>query len=164
MPRSTPRIGIGFDTHRFADGRTLVLGGVQIPFARGLEGHSDADVLLHAIADSLLGAAALGDIGKHFPNSDPQFKGISSLKLLHRVRDLIREEGYTVVNVDSMLILELPKVLPYIDKMRSAVADALEIDMTQVSIKATTNEGMGHLGRQEGVAAHAVACIQHHFS
>jgi len=137
---------------------------VQIPFARGLEGHSDADVLLHAIADSLLGAAALGDIGKHFPNSDPQFKGISSLKLLHRVRDLIREEGYTVVNVDSMLILELPKVLPYIDKMRSAVADALEIDMTQVSIKATTNEGMGHLGRQEGVAAHAVACIQHHFS
>jgi len=137
---------------------------VQIPFARGLEGHSDADVLLHAIADALLGAAALGDIGKHFPNSDPQFKGISSLKLLHRVRDLIREEGYTVVNVDSMLILELPKVLPYIDKMRSAVADALEIDMTQVSIKATTNEGMGHLGRQEGVAAHAVACIQHHFS
>lgn len=137
---------------------------MQIPFARGLEGHSDADVLLHAIADALLGAAALGDIGKHFPNSDPQFKGISSLKLLHRVRDLIREEGYTVVNVDSMLILELPKVLPYIDKMRSAVADALEIDMTQVSIKATTNEGMGHLGRQEGVAAHAVACIQHHFS
>jgi len=135
---------------------------VQIPFERGLEGHSDADVLLHAIADALLGAAALGDIGEHFPNSDPQFKGISSLKLLHRVRDLLREEGFTVVNVDSMLILELPKVLPHIDKMRSAIADALEVDLRQVSIKATTNEGMGHLGRQEGIAAHAVACIQHH--
>ncbi len=135
---------------------------MQIPFERGLEGHSDADVLLHAIADALLGAAALGDIGEHFPNSDPQFKGISSLKLLHRVRDLLREEGFTVVNVDSMLILELPKVLPHIDKMRSAIADALEVDLRQVSIKATTNEGMGHLGRQEGIAAHAVACIQHH--
>ena len=133
---------------------------MEIPFAKGLEGHSDADVLLHAISDALLGAAALGDIGKHFPNSDPQFKGISSLKLLRRVRDLIGQERYDVVNIDSMLILELPKVLPYLDKMRSAIANSLQINVEQISIKATTNEGMGYLGRQEGIAAHAVACIQ----
>jgi len=154
------RIGIGFDVHQLVPGRKLVLGGVEIPFEKGLLGHSDADVLVHAINDALLGACALGDIGKHFPDTDPQFKDISSLILLSRVKNLLRERGYKVSNVDSVVCAQRPKLAPYIDEMRRNIADTLEIDVEQISIKATTTEGLGFEGRGEGISAQAVCLIE----
>jgi 2-C-methyl-D-erythritol 2,4-cyclodiphosphate synthase len=142
------------------DGRPLVLGGVTIPHEKGLAGHSDADVLLHAIADALLGAAALGDLGAHFPDTDPDWEGADSRALLRRVRTAVREVGYVPHNVDSTVVLERPKLRPHIDAMRANVADCLELDRDQVSVKATTNEGLGAIGRQEGALAHAVCTLQ----
>jgi 2-C-methyl-D-erythritol 2,4-cyclodiphosphate synthase len=153
------RIGHGFDVHRFADNRALVLGGVQIPYEKGLLGHSDADVLLHAIADALLGAAALGDIGHHFPDTDVRYKGISSLRLLEHVASLLEREKYTVSNVDATLVMERPKIAPHVPAMRENIARALRIDIARVSVKATTNEGLGFIGAGEGAVAHAIALI-----
>ncbi|MHB1005617.1 MAG: 2-C-methyl-D-erythritol 2,4-cyclodiphosphate synthase [Chloroflexota bacterium] len=153
------RVGIGYDVHRFAAGRPLVLGGVTIPHDRGLEGHSDADVVVHAAMDAMLGALALGDIGVHFPPSDPRFKGISSLTLLRHVRTLVQERGWQVANLDVTVIAEAPRVGPHAEAMRRAVADAAGISPEQVSVKATTNEGMGFVGRGEGIAALAVALL-----
>jgi 2-C-methyl-D-erythritol 2,4-cyclodiphosphate synthase len=153
------RVGFGYDIHPLVEGRKLVLGGIEIPSPRGLDGHSDADVLLHAIADALLGAGALGDIGKHFPNTDPRYRGISSIILLRHVAELLTQHRLTVVNVDATLVMEAPKIAPYADRMRQAISDALAIPFGAVSIKATTNEGLGAIGRQEGAAAYAVALI-----
>lgn len=153
------RIGFGFDVHKLSSGRKLVLGGVEIPFEKGLLGHSDADVLLHAICDSLLGAAALGDIGKHFPDNDLKFKGISSIELLKNVNELIKKNGYDIGNIDSTVVLERPKIAPYIESMRKNISETLEIKVEQVSIKATTNEGMGFIGVGEGAVAYAVTII-----
>jgi len=153
------RTGIGYDVHRFAEGRVLVLGGVTIPNARGLLGHSDADVLLHAIADAVLGAAALGDIGTHFPPSDPQWAGADSTDLLDRVYALVAEAGYRVGNVDATIIAEAPSVMPHAPAMRARIAKCLSLDLTAVSVKATTNEGLGFIGREEGIAALAIATI-----
>ena len=153
------RIGHGYDVHRFEDGRDLILGGVKIPFERGLLGHSDADVLTHAVMDALLGAASLGDIGLHFPDRDPAYRGISSLILLGRVGALLAERGYSVCNIDATVIAEEPKLRPYIDKMREKIADALGISVDQVSVKATTEEGLGFTGERLGIAAHAVCLI-----
>ncbi len=153
------RIGYGFDVHRLASGRKLILGGEEIPFAKGLLGHSDADVLLHAIADSLLGAAALGDIGRHFPDTDMKFKDISSIKILEHVVALIRQEGMEIVNIDSTIVLQTPKISLYVDKMRKNIADALNVKMNQVSIKATTNEGLGFIGAGDGAVAYAIALL-----
>lgn len=153
------RFGFGYDIHRFAPGRRLMLGGVHIPSEFGLLGHSDADVLLHAICDALLGAAALGDIGKHFPDTDPRFKGASSLSFLTATRDLLNAAGYQVVNIDSTLVLEAPKIAPHVAAMRQGIANALRVNADQVSVKATTNEGLGALGSGEGCAAYAVAAI-----
>jgi 2-C-methyl-D-erythritol 2,4-cyclodiphosphate synthase len=154
-----PRIGYGYDVHRLVAGRKLVLGGVEIPSALGLDGHSDADVLLHAICDALLGAAALGDIGKHFPNTDQNYRGISSLLLLGHVGALLEKEGYALISIDATLILERPKILPHVEAMRSAIGGALGVAPALISIKATTGEGLGFTGRGEGAAAHAVAAI-----
>ncbi|MGH2557627.1 MAG: 2-C-methyl-D-erythritol 2,4-cyclodiphosphate synthase [Thermomicrobiales bacterium] len=156
----THRTGIGYDVHRFAKGRALVLGGVPIPHSRGLAGHSDADVLLHAIADALLGAAALGDIGQHFPPSDPALKDADSRELLARVRSLVETSGYDVVNVDATVIAEAPRIGPHVPAMRRAIAATLGIAEDAVSVKATTNEGMGFVGREEGMAAMATATIR----
>jgi 2-C-methyl-D-erythritol 2,4-cyclodiphosphate synthase len=156
------RIGFGYDVHRLVAGRKLILGGVEIPGAVGFEGHSDADVLLHAIADALLGASALGDIGKHFPNTDPRFKGISSLILLQQVRDLLNQHRFSIVNVDATVVLDSPKIAQYVDRMRSNIANALTIPIQQVSVKATTSEGLGFVGAGQGGAAHAVAAILQH--
>ena len=153
------RIGYGFDVHRLASGRKLILGGEEIPFAKGLLGHSDADVLLHAIADSLLGAAALGDIGRHFPDTDMKFKDISSIKILEHVVALIRQEGMEIVNIDSTIVLQAPKISLYVDTMRKNIADALNVKMNQVSIKATTNEGLGFIGAGDGAVAYAIALL-----
>jgi len=153
------RIGLGMDVHVFAEGRRLILGGVEIPHDRGLAGHSDADVVLHAIADALLGAAALGDIGAHFPDTDPAYKGISSLTLLARVRDLLAQAGYSIVNIDTVVICERPKIAPHSEEMRRRIADCLGIDASCVSIKATTTERLGFLGRGEGIACEAVAVV-----
>ncbi|MDI6740888.1 MAG: 2-C-methyl-D-erythritol 2,4-cyclodiphosphate synthase [Candidatus Edwardsbacteria bacterium] len=153
------RVGFGFDVHKLVTGRKLVLGGVGIKHGKGLLGHSDADVLCHAIADSILGAAALGDIGTHFPNSDPAFRGISSLTLLEHVAHLIKSNRYHIVNVDSTVIAEEPKIMPHVDKMRGLIARALGVEVDQVSVKATTNEGLGHLGRKQGICAYAVSMI-----
>ena len=157
--QSRTRTGIGYDVHRLVAGRPLVLGGVAIPSDLGLDGHSDADVVLHAICDALLGACALGDIGQHFPPSDDQFRGISSLVLLERVRDLLTEGGYSIANIDATVIAEAPKVGPYVDAMRQAIGSALQISQQCVGIKATTNEGIGFAGRREGIAAMAVATV-----
>ncbi len=154
------RIGYGYDVHRLAEGRKLILGGVDIPSVKGLEGHSDADVLLHAIADALAGAAALGDIGKHFPNTDERYRGISSLVLLRHVGELVRSQKLEVINVDSTVVLEHPKIAPYVETMCGNIAGALGIPSSCVSVKATTNEGMGFVGRGEGAAAHAVVLIR----
>ncbi|KYO67388.1 2-C-methyl-D-erythritol 2,4-cyclodiphosphate synthase [Thermovenabulum gondwanense] len=154
------RIGIGYDTHRLVEGRKLIVGGVNIPFEKGLLGHSDADVLVHAINDALLGAAALGDIGRHFPDTDPKYKDISSLVLMKRVAELLKEEGFGIVNIDSVIIAEKPKFAPYIEKMRENIAFALNIQKEKVSIKATTTEGMGFEGRGEGISAKAVCLIK----
>ena len=153
------RIGTGYDVHRLEAGRNLVLGGVKIPHEKGLLGHSDADVLLHAIMDALLGAAALGDIGMHFPDKDPAYEGISSVELLRRVVDMIRAAGYRVVNVDSTLICQEPKLAPYREAMIEHVAAALGIEKTRVSVKFTTEEHLGFTGRKEGIAAEAVCLI-----
>ena len=154
------RIGFGYDVHRLVVNRRLILGGVEIPYIKGLIGHSDADVLCHAFADALLGAAALGDIGKHFPDSDPRFKDISSLVLLKHVGDLMRENNFEVINLDSTILLQQPRISPYIKKMRENISHALEIGIDQVSIKATTNEELGFIGMGEGAAAYAIASIQ----
>ena len=153
------RFGFGYDIHRFAPNRKLILGGVQIPSELGLLGHSDADVLLHAICDALLGAAALGDIGQHFPDTDPRFKGTSSLSFLVSTRELVVAGGYRIVNVDSTLVLQSPKIAPYVPAMRQEIANALTVGVDQVSVKATTNEGLGSLGAGEGCAAFAVVAI-----
>ncbi len=145
--------------HRLGEGLPLWLGGVQIPHTHGLIGHSDADVLLHAICDALLGAAALGDIGKHFPDTDPQYKGISSLKLLAHVGDLLNEKGYTIGNIDSTIAAQRPKLAPYILQMRENIAHTLGIDVDRVSVKATTTEHLGFEGREEGISAQAIALI-----
>jgi len=154
------RVGIGFDAHRLVEGRKLVLGGVTIPFDRGLLGHSDADVLVHAINDALLGAAALGDIGKHFPDTDMKYKDIKSLLLMERVREILENEGFHVMNIDSVICAQKPKLAPYIDEMRKNIAEALRISIDQVSVKATTTEGMGYEGRGEGISAQAVCLIE----
>lgn len=154
------RVGTGYDAHRLVAGRPLVLGGVHIPHPRGLDGHSDADVLCHAIGDAVLGALALGDLGRHFPPGDARWKGISSLVLLEEIRRLAAETGAVLVNVDAMLVLEAPKIAPYVDEMRARIGAALGLDPDAVSIKATTNEGLGWIGRGEGAAAHAVALIE----
>lgn len=154
------RIGSGIDVHQLVEGRKLILGGVDIPHAKGALGHSDADVLLHAICDALLGACALGDIGVHFPNTDERFKDIDSKLLLRLSYDQIRERGYRVVNVDSTLLLERPKIKPYIPQMQEVIAAILEIEKEDVSIKATTTETMGYVGRQEGVLAYATVLLE----
>ena len=156
----TLRIGHGYDVHRFALGRKCIIGGVEIPFDMGLLGHSDADVLLHAIADALLGAAALGDIGKHFPDTDPTYAGADSLKLLERVVRLLEKENYRVGNIDSTVIAQRPKLAPYISQMREKIARACRVEIGAVSVKATTEEGMGFTGNLEGVAAHAVCLLE----
>ena len=154
------RVGFGFDVHRLVEGRELWLGGVNIPHTVGALGHSDADVLLHALCDALLGAAALGDIGQHFPDTDAEWKGADSKRLLAAVVKLLGEKGWSVGNVDCTLILERPKIMPHVPAMRATIAPLLGIGEDAVSIKATTNETMGFVGREEGVAAHAVALIQ----
>jgi len=156
----TARVGIGYDSHRWCDGRPLVLGGVEIPHSRGLSGHSDADALLHAICDAVLGAVGAGDIGAHFPDTDPAYRGISSLVLLARVREIAAARGCRVVNVDATVIMERPKLRAYIGGMIANIADALAMDATAVSVKAKTNEGMGFVGREEGVAVMAVALVE----
>lgn len=154
------RIGIGIDVHQFSEDRRLVIGGVEVPSPVGLLGHSDADVLLHAISDALLGAAALGDIGKHFPDTSQEFKDIDSMILLKHVGKLLAREGYKPVNIDAMLLLEKPKIAPYIDEMRRNIARCLDLELNAVSVKATTNEKLGYVGRQEGACAHAVCLIE----
>ena len=154
-----PRIGQGYDVHRLTEGRALVLGGVTVPYERGLLGHSDADVVLHALMDALLGAAALGDIGKHFPDSDPAYEGISSLTLLEKVGNLLAEKGFVVENIDSTIIAQAPKMRPYIDAMRANIAGALGLEIDFVSVKATTEEGMGFTGAGEGISAQAVCLL-----
>lgn len=159
LSTKTPRIGHGFDVHRFAEGRELWLCGVKVPCERGLLGHSDADVALHALCDALLGAAALRDIGYHFPDTDPKYKGADSRVLLRRVAELVAEKGYGIGNVDVTIIAQAPKLLPYIEQMRQTVASDLGIDLDCVSVKATTTERLGFTGRGEGIAAQAVALI-----
>lgn len=154
------RIGHGYDVHRLVADRKLILGGVNIPFDRGLEGHSDADVLVHAVMDALLGAAALGDIGKLFPDSDDAYLNISSMVLLKKVAQALQEAGYAVVNIDATLIAQAPKIGPYRDEMRRNIASALTLDWSQVNVKATTEEHLGFTGTGEGMAAHAVALIE----
>lgn len=154
------RVGLGYDVHKLVEGRDLIIGGVQIPYEKGLLGHSDADVLLHAIMDALLGAAALGDIGKHFPDTDSKYKGISSIKLLEYVRELIDDELYVVGNIDATIIAQRPKMAPYIEQMKKNVADALAIEVSQVNIKATTEEGLGFTGSGEGISAQAIASLE----
>jgi 2-C-methyl-D-erythritol 2,4-cyclodiphosphate synthase len=154
------RVGIGYDAHRMVEGRPLILGGVAIPCEKGLLGHSDADVLLHAICDALLGAAGLGDIGKHFPDSDPAYQGISSLKLLAAVREKVSLAGFSCVNVDAVIVAQKPKLAPYMDGMKTNIAAALRIAPDLVNIKATTTEGMGFEGSGEGISAQAVAAVQ----
>jgi len=154
------RIGLGYDVHAFADGRRLVLGGVEIPHERGLLGHSDADVLVHALMDAILGAIRAGDIGAHFPDTDPQYEGCSSIALLERVADLMREAGWELVDADTVLVAQRPKISPYRDAMRTEMARALGVDVDRVGLKATTTEGLGLTGREEGVAAQAVVILQ----
>lgn len=154
------RVGFGYDVHRLVEGRPLVLGGVTIPHTLGLDGHSDADVLVHALMDALLGAAGLRDIGYYFPPSDPAFKGADSVQLLTKVVELLREEGWRPVNVDMTLLAERPKINPHVEAMRAKLSEALGIEPRRVGIKATTNESLGFVGREEGMAAHAVALLE----
>lgn len=153
------RIGHGYDVHKLAENRKCIIGGVEIPHNLGLLGHSDADVLLHAVSDALLGALALGDIGKHFPDTDPKYKGADSLKLLSHVVELIEEQGYTLGNLDAIVIAQKPKLAPYIEQMRKNIAEACHADISQVSVKATTEERLGFTGREEGISAHCVALL-----
>jgi 2-C-methyl-D-erythritol 2,4-cyclodiphosphate synthase len=155
------RIGIGYDIHRLVEGRKLVLGGVEIPFEKGLLGHSDADVLTHAICDALLGAAALGDIGTHFPDNDPRWAGASSLEFLARVIELVTEKGYRVANIDATVMAERPKLMPHVHAIRESLASVLGTDVDQVSIKAKSNEGLGLVGRGEAIAAQAIALLSY---
>ena len=154
------RIGYGYDVHRLVEGRKLILGGVEIPWEKGLLGHSDADVLTHALMDALLGAAALGDIGQHFPDKDPAYEGADSVALLRRVCALLKDRGYRVGNVDVTVVAQRPKLAPHIPAMRETLAAAMEVDVSQVSVKATTEEGLGFSGEGLGIAAHAVALIE----
>ena len=154
------RIGHGYDVHRLVEGRKLILGGVQIPYEKGLDGHSDADVLLHAVSDALLGAAGLGDIGRHFPDTDPAYKGADSLELLRIVGQKVREAGYRVSNVDVTLIAQKPKVGPYIETMTQNIANALQLPLSRVNVKATTEEHLGFTGRLEGISCHAVCLLE----
>lgn len=153
------RIGQGFDVHQLVEGRDCIIGGVTLPYEKGLLGHSDADVLLHAITDAVLGALAMGDIGKHFPDTDPEFKDANSLKLLNHVWALIRERGYRLGNIDATIIAQKPKMAPYIPQMVEIIAKALEAEIDQVNVKATTTEQLGFAGRGEGIAAQAVVCL-----
>lgn len=154
------RIGHGYDVHRFENGRRLILGGVQIPYPQGLAGHSDADVLTHAVMDALFGAAGLGDIGMHFPDSDDRFEGINSLILARETVALVQDAGYSICNIDSTLIAQAPKLSPYLPQMRKALSQALQINTDQINIKATTEEHLGFTGRKEGIAAHAVCLLE----
>ena len=153
------RVGMGYDVHRMVEGRDLILGGVKIPYVKGLLGYSDADVLLHAVMDALLGAAALGDIGKHFPDSDPAYKGISSMLLLKKVGALLEEKGFFVENIDATIIAQAPKMRPFIDDMRENIARALNMDISCVNVKATTEEGLGFTGNGEGISSQAVCML-----
>lgn len=153
------RVGMGYDVHRLTEGRDLILGGVKIPFEKGLLGHSDADVVVHAIMDALLGAAALGDIGKHFPDSDPKYKGISSIRLLEEVGKLLEEHNYIIENIDATIIAQRPKMRPYIEEMEEHVANALGIEKDQINIKATTEEGLGFTGSEEGISSQAICML-----
>ena len=154
------RIGMGYDVHKLTEGRDLILGGVKIPYEKGLLGHSDADVLLHAVMDALLGAAALGDIGKHFPDTDPAYEGASSMRLLEHVGKLLEERLYVVENIDATIIAQRPKMAPHIEEMRRNIAAALHLELDQVNVKATTEEGLGFTGTGEGISAQAVACLE----
>jgi len=154
------RVGLGYDVHQLVSSRKLILGGVEIPHTHGLLGHSDADVLLHAIKDALLGAVALGDIGKHFPDTDPQYKGISSLLLLAKVKELLAEQGYSLNNLDSTIVAQTPKLAPYIPKMQENIAKVLGVSLEQINVKATTTEGLGFAGRKEGIAAYAIVSVK----
>lgn len=154
------RIGLGYDVHRLVPGRKLILGGVEIPWSMGLLGHSDADVLVHAVMDALLGAAALGDIGQHFPDTDPAYEGISSVKLLKKVGELLEEHGYAVGNIDAIIVAQKPKMASHMDSMRENIAKALGIDRDKVSVKATTEERLGFTGTLEGISSHAVCLLE----
>lgn len=154
------RIGMGYDVHKLVPNRKLILGGVDIPHEKGLLGHSDADVLLHAIMDSVLGAAALGDIGKHFPDTDNSFKDISSILLLQKVGELIKNNGYTIVNIDATIIAQKPKMAPHIENMRKNIANALNIHVDQINVKATTEEGLGFTGSEQGISSQSICLIQ----
>lgn len=154
------RIGHGYDVHRLVEGRKLIIGGVEIPYELGLLGHSDADVLVHAVMDALLGAAALGDIGKHFPDTDDEYKGADSIKLLEHVGKLLGDAGYKISNIDATIIAQRPKMAPHIYKMRENMALALKIDIASINVKATTEEGLGFTGNGEGISSHAVCLIE----
>lgn len=154
------RIGMGYDVHKLVEGRKLILGGVEIPYEKGLLGHSDADVLLHAIMDALLGAAALGDIGKHFPDTDPAYKGTSSIRLLEHVANLLEEHQFLIENIDATIIAQRPKMRPYIDTMRENIAKALKIEADQINVKATTEEGLGFTGSGEGISSQAICMLE----
>lgn len=153
------RIGMGYDVHKLVNGRDLIIGGVKIPYEKGLLGHSDADVLLHAIMDALLGAAALGDIGKHFPDTDPKYKGADSLELMREVAKLLEENFFLIENIDATIIAQAPKMRPHIDTMRENIANALNIDVSQVNVKATTEEGLGFTGSGEGISSQAICLL-----
>lgn len=154
------RVGIGYDVHKLVEGRKLILGGVDIPYEKGLLGHSDADVLLHAIKDAMLGAVALGDIGKHFPDTDERYRGVSSIKLLIEVNKRLREKEYKVNNIDSIIIAEKPKMAPYIEEIRQNISTALNVDIDCINVKATTTESLGFTGKGEGIAAQAVVSVE----
>lgn len=154
------RVGMGYDVHRLTAGRKLILGGVEIPYEKGLLGHSDADVLVHAVMDALLGAAALGDIGKHFPDTDPEYEGVSSIRLLEHVGRLLDEKGYVIENIDATVVAQRPKMRPYIEQMRENIATALRIETDQVNVKATTEEGLGFTGTGEGISSQAVCAVE----
>ena len=153
------RVGMGYDVHRLVPERDLIIGGVKIPYEKGLLGHSDADVMLHAISDALLGAAALGDIGKHFPDTDPAYKGISSVLLLEKVGEMLSDKGFLIENIDATIIAQAPKMRPYIDAMRENIAKALQIDVSVVNVKATTEEGLGFTGSGEGISSQAICLL-----
>ena len=153
------RVGMGYDVHKLVNDRDLIIGGVKIPYEKGLLGHSDADVLLHAVMDALLGAAALGDIGKHFPDTDERYKGADSIELLRQVGTLLADEGYVIENIDSTIIAQRPKMAPHIENMRKNIADALGLDVSRINVKATTEEGLGFTGTGEGISSQAIALI-----
>ncbi len=154
------RVGFGYDVHRLVEGRKLILGGVEIEFERGLSGHSDADVLSHAIGDALLGAASLGDLGRHFPDSDERYKGISSLRLLEEIRSKLTDKGFGIINIDATIVAQVPKLAPHIEKMRKMLSDTLKIPLEDLSVKATTTEGLGFTGRGEGMACYAIVSLE----